>query len=202
MVFVEYTNNIFKIDSLNLSEIESLTKQKLNINDFYYTTSGKRSESTLNLLGRNINEKATLYPYSIIKRFADNYKLQVNSLYVLIVGVAFKGHPETIDTRSSASIDLFNFLKSKGIGTYTYDQVIPYDSLLAQDLNPVSDISSSVLSADCVLIMNNHPNNISILQYLKPNKKRLIFDGWSQFNFHDISNIENHVYSTMGFMTS
>ena len=41
MVFVEYTNNIFKIDSLNLSEIESLTKQKLNITDFYFTTSGK-----------------------------------------------------------------------------------------------------------------------------------------------------------------
>ena len=41
MVFVEYTNNIFKIDLLNLSEIESLTKQKLNITDFYFTTSGK-----------------------------------------------------------------------------------------------------------------------------------------------------------------
>ena len=41
MVFVEYTNNIFKIDSLSVSEITSLTKKKLNITDFYFTICGK-----------------------------------------------------------------------------------------------------------------------------------------------------------------
>ena len=41
MVFIEYINNIFKIDSLNINEIKSLTKEKLNITDFYFTVSGK-----------------------------------------------------------------------------------------------------------------------------------------------------------------
>ena len=41
MVFVEYTNNIFKIDSLNVSEIASLTQQKIGLTDFYFTLDGK-----------------------------------------------------------------------------------------------------------------------------------------------------------------
>ena len=41
MVFVEYTNEIFKIDSQNLSEIVNSTKQKFNITNFYFTLSGK-----------------------------------------------------------------------------------------------------------------------------------------------------------------
>lgn len=41
MVFVEHTNNIFKIESFSVSEIASLTKQKLGLTDFYFTLDGK-----------------------------------------------------------------------------------------------------------------------------------------------------------------
>ena len=41
MVFIEYVNQIVKIDSLNFNEILDLTQHKFNITDFYFTLSGK-----------------------------------------------------------------------------------------------------------------------------------------------------------------
>lgn len=171
-----------------------LTKDPLLYN---FSTSNKRSEITLNTIGRRINESASLYPLSHIHDFTNHFGITLSDIKVLIVGVAFKGHPETTDIRGSTAVDLFQHLQSLNINVSTYDSIISSDLLLANNLNPIKSLS--LVDFDCILIMNNHRLNIDILHYLTPNKPRLIFDGWSQLNKSDILKYANHVYSTMGY---
>ena len=43
---------------------------------------------------------------------------------VLIVGIAFKGEPETNDIRGSVSLEVFKFLKKKVNKIYAWDAVL------------------------------------------------------------------------------
>ncbi len=175
-----------------------LTKDPILYN---YSSNGVRSTETLNILGRKINDSATLYPSTVIDRFISKIIGVSSILNILIIGVAFKGKPETSDIRGSTAVDLFSHLVNRGHIVATYDFVVSRQILDDFNLNPKYDLSSAVYEADAVIVMNNHYRNSTVLHYLAENKTRLIFDGWSQFNFKDISKLSNHFYATMGFNT-
>jgi len=54
MVFIEYVNQIVKIDSSDFNEIKHLTQDKFNITDFYFINSGKIVLNTTNLSENDI----------------------------------------------------------------------------------------------------------------------------------------------------
>ena len=54
--------------------------------------------------------------YSIVKkvkRFLKNTNKNIKTSKIFILGLSFKGNPETSDTRGSSSIDLIEIFKKK-----------------------------------------------------------------------------------------
>ena len=106
---------------------------------------------------------------------------------ILIIGLAFKGEPETSDLRGSMSIKLIKILKKYNIDYESFDKVldkstdIKYDKKFLKKINKIKQISKY----DIILLMNNNINNSSYIdRIIKPvsNKKKFIFDCWNIFS--------------------
>jgi len=162
---------------------------------------GPLRDATLGRAGRQVNERAALYPVEMVERFARRFGRLSSELVVLIVGVAFKGEPETTDLRGSTSLDVANALKGKVARVLAWDAVVPTAELTASGLEPVESLEQALGRADVVLILNNHRQNVSVLSWLQPGAARLIFDGWHQLDANEIEKIPGLVYATMGYMT-
>jgi UDP-N-acetyl-D-glucosamine dehydrogenase len=73
---------------------------------------------------------------------------------VLVLGAAYK--PDIDDLRESPALDVIGLLHQKGARVEYHD---PYISSLDEDgiqYSSVSDLTSAVGSADCVVIVTNH----------------------------------------------
>jgi len=98
----------------------------------------------LGKVSRSINNKGAEYVYKKIDKFAFDHKLLINNLKILIVGIAFKGAPETSDTRGSAAVELLNIL-GKSSNLSIKDYVIKPNELKKLNIKIVEDSVSNVI---------------------------------------------------------
>ena len=168
---------------------------------FSCTYDGLRSDAVLGLASRKINERAALYPIDVVKKYANMHKLSLSKLNILIIGIAFKGAPETTDVRGSVAIDLLHELNKYVDNIFAWDAVIKTADLEKIGFDTIGSLSNSIRHVDVVLILNNHPNNIHSGLYTTPINNRLIFDGWNQVDRQEIEKISGMSYATMGYMT-
>jgi UDP-N-acetyl-D-mannosaminuronic acid dehydrogenase len=168
---------------------------------FSCTFDGPRSDAVLGLSSRKINERAALYPANIVKKYADKHELSLSKLNILIMGVAFKGVPETTDVRGSVAVDLLNELNKYVDNISAWDAVVKSVDLEKVGFHTEDNLSRAIQYADIVLILNNHPDNASSEIYTPPKNNRLIFDGWNQVDRQEIEKIPGMSYATMGYMT-
>jgi UDP-N-acetyl-D-mannosaminuronic acid dehydrogenase len=156
----------------------------------------------LGVLGRDVNRMATLYPVEIVRRYAARIGKSPRDLTVLLVGVAFKGEPETSDLRGSVSLDIARALEAEGIAFRTWDALVSEGVQRAVGLTPVGDLLAAVAAADCVLLLNNHRKNTSSgFISAAAGTAKLIFDGWSQLDRREVERTPGLVYASMGYMT-
>jgi len=168
---------------------------------FSSTNSGPRSDAVLGIAGRKINEKAALYPSLLIERYVEMKKISITDISVLIMGVAFKGKPETTDIRGTVALDILNNLKGKVDNIYGWDAIVPHATLKELGFLIVNDLIKVIDKVDIVLILNNHPANVRSELYRSSLKGRMIFDGWNQLDAVDIDKVEGLSYSTMGYLS-
>jgi UDP-N-acetyl-D-mannosaminuronic acid dehydrogenase len=168
---------------------------------FSCTSEGPRSDAVLGVSSRKINERAAVYPITLIKRFAKKHNIIEANLNVLIMGIAFKGVPETCDVRGSTAIDVFNELNSIVSSISGWDAVISQKEIIKMGINGLDNLKNAIYNADVVLIMNNHPGNTSLELFSHPKSKRLLFDGWNQIDRIGIEKVPGLEYSTMGYST-
>ena len=120
---------------------------------------------------RKVNESMTEYVFKhLSERIPD-----LLSLEILMIGLAFKGIPETNDTRNSPSLDLAHLFAEKG------KQILGWDSVVEMTKIPASFIPLEVSTKPQVfLIMNNHESNVEkLMSILQGNRSRIwIFDPW------------------------
>ena len=157
----------------------------------------------LGFAGRQVNEKTAAYPLRIVERFAKRLGRQVAKINIVIIGLAFKGEPETNDTRGSVSVTITRSLIEAGAEVSVWDAVIDPESVAAHGFKSIDDIDKAVRDADAVLILNNHRDNLQmgITDSDRDNRTKLIFDGWSLLNRAEIEAVPNRIYATMGYMT-
>ena len=167
---------------------------------FSYSVDVLRDDAVLGLAGRKVNEKAALYPVDLLYRFAAHNKINFNNLKVLIIGVAFKGEPETSDIRGSVAIDLFKILKPKVHSIYGWDAIIDSEEIAKIGFIVADHIENTIKEVDAILILNNHPNNALSELLVESTKPKLIFDGWNQFDQSEIEKIGGLSYATMGYL--
>lgn len=151
-------------------------------------------------LGRAINDRATLVSIKKLEKHAARINKKLTDLSVLVVGIAFKGLPETNDLRGSCAVDLINELGSRSVKVRVWDAVITSEELLSLGFDVISDLSQLDNDIDAVLVMNNHPENRKIESSVEGCTGILIFDGWHTLDKELIKQSENLSYSTIGFM--
>ena len=162
-----------------------------------------RPGQILGRIGREVNTRAGDYPVQMVERFAARQGRQVSELNILIVGLAFKGEPETNDTRGSVSIDVGRSLQTHGANVAAWDAVIGPEEVSGYAFEPVPDIDRAVDEADAILILNNHRLNrlAALTENGAKNREKLIFDGWSMLDRAEIESSPMRLYATMGYMT-
>jgi len=168
---------------------------------FSATSKGMRDDAVLGISSRKINERALQYPIKLMEKYAKKIQKPLSKLNLLIVGVAFKGIPETKDIRGSVSIDLFNKVSKLVNSVFAWDAIISSDELATMGFEVMENLNIAVHNADMVLIMNNHPDNVDSSMYVPPKHGKLLFDGWNQLNRLEVEKVPGLIYSTMGYMT-
>ena len=168
---------------------------------FSSTPNGLRSGAVMGISSRKINEQAALYPYDLIQRYADRIGRPLEFMNIVIMGVAFKGIPETTDIRGSVAINLLNVIKENVGKVFGWDAVIKQVELKKLGFEITTDLQSAIEEADAVLILNNHPGNMRSELYISSSSGRLLFDGWNQLDASEVEKIPGLHYSTMGYMT-
>ena len=158
---------------------------------------------SLGIASRAINERGGEYVFWALQKFIKSARIGQKRLKVLVVGVAFKGEPDTSDMRFSAAVDLIGRLLDVGHEVLAYDAVVPEDEIRKLGVRPVV-LPEGMRDCDAVFFMNNHPRNTEFELYagLKAmSRPCLFFDGWKVFGKGEVESVSGVSYSTMGYLT-
>lgn len=151
----------------------------------------KIPENSLIYHSRKINEYMPTHIVEKTKAAFIKHKKNIKNAKILVFGFAFKGKPETDDTRFSPTYEVVAKLKTLGAEIYGFDPVVRKEDI-EKAAKVATDYEQAFHDADCIIIMNNHPrwNEIDIGQYSKIMKKpAILIDGWNIFNRQEIEQL-------------
>ena len=118
---------------------------------------------------------------------------------ISLIGMAFKGHPETSDLRESTSVWLLNALESKE-HVCAYDPIVDAAELTALGVKAVG-LEEAFRNADAVVVLNNHKSylkwDLSKLLALM-NKPAVFIDTWHLFNPMVLNREKGIVFGGLG----
>jgi len=152
---------------------------------------------------RQINGAGERYILSKIEAFASAHGKTIADLEVLLIGLAFKGMPETSDMRDSVALALVEAMPNRQ-RIHIKDFVIPANDITAIGCQPVDALAESFGAVDVVLVLNNHymNNRFNVIEALRRNRRPvLFFDGWNMFDQREIEALPHVSYATMGYVT-
>jgi UDP-N-acetyl-D-mannosaminuronic acid dehydrogenase len=138
--------------------------------------------------GRMVNERQPKETVRFIRHEVARRELPT-PLRISMVGVAFKGQPETSDLRGSMAIRVLDELKKAfpdaEIGIY--DPVTPVDVLSAEfpDTTVYNRFGDAVSGASVIVVGNNHPSlgrlsPRTLTEFMLPDG--FVFDYWNHFS--------------------
>lgn len=140
-----------------------------------------KEKSPLSLFGRGINDIAAKSPDRALQKFWAKSEKEPSQLTVLVVGLAFKGKPDTDDLRSSTSLEFVQRITAQGFRVICADAVVK-DEVLKSMCDNVLPLSKPVPEeVDAIFILNNHNDNQFLLldHWIESDKPKLFFDGWN-----------------------
>ena len=169
---------------------------------FILLNTAKELGIDLNLLrnGRETNEFMIIHIAEMVFNFFIEHKIPLNAK-IFLIGIAFKGEPETSDVRNSTSLDLIECLSSmKMSNVVVYDPVVTNEMLEDVKLKPTT-VQEGFRGAYATLIMNNHLsylkfNIFELLEFME--KPGIFFDGWHMFQQNDIESASGIFYQGLG----
>lgn len=152
-------------------------------------------------IAREINERMIPYTAGKIQKEMTLFGKDIEEAKIFILGIAFKGEPQTDDVRGSPAVDLAGFLKEKyGCKKiYGHDFIVPAKEISRAGLSPCS-LKEGFKDADCAVLMNSHRLYYDLDLYLLNlmNKPAIFFDGWHMFSSEDFAGNEGIVYRKLG----
>jgi len=139
------------------------------------------------LASRMVNERQPIEIVSFLKARLDNLDLDGKNVKISILGLAFKGRPETDDLRGTMAKPLIqelrrNFPESKVHG---FDPVVKKQGIESMGVEAEESLEAAFSNADLVIIMNNHSlfSGMPIEELAGGmSKPGIIYDFWNFFN--------------------
>ena len=158
-------------------------------------------DSSLIKAAREVNEKAPNEIFIRTRKFMESVEKDILNTKIFIIGLAFKGNPETSDLRDSTTIWFIEKLKSENINNiWAYDPIISSSIINNLDIKACS-IEEGFQNADAVFFMNNHLSysNLDLFKLLKKmNTPGYFFDGWNIFRASEVVSCPGINYSGVG----
>lgn len=173
---------------------------------YLYTNPYSGSSDYRPILGeasRSINSSGHLDVLDKIRRFCKLAGKDIATIKILLIGLSFKGVPETSDIRESIATKLVSALPEVN-NIRVKDFVLDKEEIAALGCQPVEDIMSGFDGADVALVMNNHPLNarFNMAEAFKVmSRPFMVFDGWNMFNQQQIESFPGAYYATLGYLT-
>lgn len=156
-------------------------------------------ETSLALVSRKVNESVLTKAIDFIKGKID---LSAKDITIAVLGLAFKGLPETDDLRGSPAIELIKQFRnlSNFYNLKSWDPLIikPKD---IEGVTHCSTIREVFEGSDAVILMNNHEalGNLDLHELSKAmNVNGLVYDFWDRYD--PLQNLNNSVkYFAWGY---
>lgn len=153
-------------------------------------------DSSIFTRGREINEGMHQLLTQRVLKALKEVKKDILDVQIFVLGLAFKGYPETGDVRNSSSVEIAQILKNLGAEVSAYDAVATEEDINNLGFN-FESIENGFKNADAVLILNNHKSFEKLdLKYLINTMRinPIILDGWNLFRATDIISIRPSLY--------
>ena len=149
---------------------------------------------------RNINELGpellSLKLEKLLNQVGKNLK---SATKISLIGLAFKGTPETSDLRDSTSLFFLKNLPNKN-NVFAYDPIVANDEIERLGIKSTS-IKGAFKDADAVIFLNNHKSysNIDLLNCINSmNKPAVVIDTWYNFDPLFFKRQQGIIYGGLG----
>jgi len=157
--------------------------------------------SSLVMEARKISDQMPLYVTNKIIDFKDKY-YHSQPIKIFLLGFAFKGHPETSDTRDSTAWDVVKRLieKDASLELYGFDPVIPKEELSHPNVKFV-DLNGGMQGANAIVFLNNHKffGRMDIYKAIESVMRPcLIFDTWDILHHEGVLAEDGIIVQTLG----
>ena len=166
--------------------------------DPYILDQSTKKNSSLITQSRKVNEKyVELFSNKIIKY---SKKLNKNYINFSIIGISFKGNPDTNDIRDSTALKIIEKIKSEFPNSkiYIFDKFVEIKKIKNLDCIKINTIDNCFKKNVCIIHGNNqYIKSIDINKKLNNNKKVYVFDFWDNFS-KIISPTNKKRYSGLG----
>ncbi|MFC1912159.1 nucleotide sugar dehydrogenase [Chloroflexota bacterium] len=130
--------------------------------------------------------------------------LDPKKIKVVLLGMAFKGIPETDDLRGAPSISMIKELRDRGFANlYGHDYLVSNRDIAVLKIKPVH-ITNAFSNTSIVIFMNNNPNykKLNLVDEIKKMLKPAFFmDSWNMFDSEQISLSKEICYGSIGNKT-
>jgi nucleotide sugar dehydrogenase len=160
--------------------------------DTYLLNDSFKMSVSLSLTARKINE---LIVNDSIDYFVNYFGPRILDrnlpLNISLIGLAFKGVPETNDLRGSVAVRIINSIKVKfpNVNVKGFDSVVSESDINALGITSAKSLVEAFEKSDLVLLVNNHPIIKSIdlgFQAKQMNPEGMIYDYWGRFDNNEL----------------
>ncbi len=149
--------------------------------------------------GRRVHEKMPLHMAEKIRRFMHREGKDPRTGRLFILGLAFKGEPETSDTRDAPALDLIRHEKGNWREIVAYDAIVNDADFRRLEVGRVSR-EEGFQGADVAVVMNNHASlkQIDLFKVLPSMRGPAFFlDGWKLFSRRDVESVPGISYGNL-----
>ena len=166
-----------------------------------YSLNKHNHKPRITLNARSLHERLQARIADRILKWTAEHDLEPRDLKVTLLGMAFKGAPQTDDLRAAPSIVMVKELRRRGFKKlFGHDYFVPAASIAALRVTPV-DIAEAFNDASIVILMNNNPayKTMSLIDSTQRMSRPAYFmDSWNMFDPEDICLGGSVAYGSIG----
>ncbi|MBN9022975.1 MAG: nucleotide sugar dehydrogenase [Rhizobiales bacterium] len=159
---------------------------------------------SVTMASRSLNQSIPASSLLSIRRLLEDLgQSSLDGHKISILGLAFKGAPETIDLRGTMAFEVVGSLKGAWSGAQYvgYDPVVPHEEFGRFGLEPVSSLEQAFEGASLVVIQNNHRAFVRMpLASLMAEMRSpgLVYDFWGLFSRASVTWPQGRRYAAFG----
>lgn len=153
---------------------------------------------------RAVNKSVPAHVAEEVSRWASwSASSSASALRVVLLGMAFKGRPETDDLRGTTTLDVQAALAEQipRVRFVAWDPVVKPEAIRATGIAPAESMEAAFDQADIVVIANNHPiwSRIDLPQLAsRMTNPGLVYDLWNNFERRTLSLPAGITYVSLG----